>query len=183
MALRFPRIARVSLLPLGAALALFACPKAEAPAEADAGPEPRPLAGRTGVQVPMPPGWTARIGAENSFQAGPPGTALLRIDRRPDEADALPSPDELRSKLQASLGPGHLAKIREETAEGWSLLYFEVVASPPDAGAPRKAQPAVLGAKAVDDDLYLCASLPGAKPADVEAVARACRELTVRAAP
>ena len=106
------------------------------------------------------------------------GSTAGRTKRTPS-----PPPPSCARSSRRSLGPGHLAKVREETAEGWSLLYFEVVASPPDGGAPRKSQPAVLGAKAVDDDFYLCASLPGAKPADVEAVAEACRELTVRAAP
>lgn len=132
----------------------------------------------------MPSGWTARIGADQSFQAGPPGTPLMRIDRHPGAAGALPSPATLRSGLEEKLGPDALEAVSEEQEEGFSLISFEVLPVPgADGGGAAPSQPGVLAAKAVGRDLYLCASLPGAGPADVRSIIRACRELTVRAAP
>ena len=138
---------------------------------------------RVGVQVPMPPGWTARIGSDQSFQAGPSGTSLMRIDRHPGAASALPSPETLKEGLVKSLGADGFKTISQEEQDGFSLIAFEVAAAPNvDGGAASAPQPGVLAAKAVGRDLYLCASQPGAGAADVRAITQACRELTVRAA-
>lgn len=162
------------------------CPREEQTVKAgveDAGPGTTGPGVRVGVQVPMPSGWTARIGADQSFQAGPPGTALMRIDRQPGAASALPSPARLREGLEVKLGAGALETVSEEHEDGFSLLVFEVQpGAVEDGGSPLAAQPGVLAAKAVGRDLYLCASQPGAGAADVRSIIQACREITVRAA-
>lgn len=182
---------------LGLLIIAPACPKQQdAP---DAGTPPEKVEGtRVGVEIPMPAGWRARVAADQSFQAGPSGMALMRIDREAGAADALPSPRQLRRRLQDALAPWVLSSVHEESTEVLSLISFEV--GPPDpaatsaaggAGAetdgssatePMEPEPGVLAAKVVGRDLYLCASLPGAGPADVEAIASACRALTVRTA-
>lgn len=174
---------RTLLLLIGVGLG-SGCPRdaAEAPPERlDAGSTP--AGARVGVQVPMPAGWTARIGSDQSFQAGPPGTALMRIDRHPGAASALPSPDQLRNGLEETLGEDAFKTLSKEQTDGLSLISFEVAAGPiTDGGEVAAPQPGVLAAKAVGKDLYLCASLPGAGVADVRSIIQACRELTVRAA-
>ena len=184
---------------LGLLIVAPACPKKQD--AADAGDPPQKVEGtRVGVEIPMPAGWRARVAADQSFQAGPAGMALMRIDREPGAADALPSPRQLRRRLQDALAPWVLSSVHEESTDELSLVSFEV--GPPEtppassgAGAdqdpetPRSSErelmepePGVLAAKVVGADLYLCASLPGAGPADVEAIAAACRALTVRTA-
>lgn len=185
---------------LGLLIVAPACPKQQE--AADAGDPPQKVEGtRVGVEIPMPAGWRARVAADQSFQAGPAGMALMRIDREPGAADALPSPRQLRRRLQDALAPWVLSSVHEESTEVLSLIAFEVGPpepapastapdsdqGPEEAGASdselMEPEPGVLAAKVVGADLYLCASLPGAGPADVEAIAAACRALTVRSAP
>lgn len=180
---------------LGLLAVVPACPKQQDPPDAGA-PSHKVEGARVGVEIPMPAGWRARVAADQSFQAGPSGMALMRIDREPGAASSLPSPRQLRRRLQDALAPWVLSSVHEESSEVLSLVAFEV--GPPDA-APSSAggmdtseqrtdseimepEPGVLAAKVVGRDLYLCASLPGAGPADVEAIAAACRALTVREA-
>lgn len=185
---------------LGLLIIAPACPRQQDPP--DAGTPPEKLEGtRVGVEIPMPAGWRARVAADQSFQAGPSGMALMRIDREAGAAAALPSPRQLRGRMEEALAPLQLSSVHEESSEGLSLVSFRV--APPEDAAPAsregddeaasgqeardpdqmEPEPGVLAAKVVGRDLYLCASLPGAGPADVEAIAAACRALTVRAAP
>lgn len=185
---------------LGLLIIAPACPRKQDPP--DAGTPPEKIEGtRVGVEIPMPAGWRARVAADQSFQAGPSGMALMRIDREVGAAAALPSPHQLRGRLEEALAPLQLISVHEESSKGLSLVSFRV--APPeddaaissedgdeastdqDATDPERMEPepGVLAAKVVGRDLYLCASLPGAGPADVEAIAAACRALTVRAAP
>ena len=59
-----------------------------------------------------------------------------------------------------------------------------------EAPAPKLADgglgphgPSLLGARRVGEDLFLCATLPGATPEDVRLATEACRDISVQAAP
>ncbi|MCI0569539.1 MAG: hypothetical protein L0Y66_02195 [Myxococcaceae bacterium] len=173
-------LAVLALVGAGCERAAPPAPDSGAP-ELPAAPDERPQAGTgaRGVEVPMPPGWTASLGPEQSFQAGPPRSPVLRIDRRAHAAASLPTAEELREEFASSLRAARLENVEKEQGEALSLVFFDVVPTETDGGRGR-ARPGMLGAKAVGDDLFLCASLAGASAGDVRAAATACRELTVR---
>src|SRR6185503_2054458 len=75
---------------LAAVLALAAlitgCPeKKQAPAPSQGGSASAENAERlspqrSGVKVPLPQGWSALVASDGSFQSGPPGRPVLRVD-------------------------------------------------------------------------------------------------------
>jgi len=146
-----------------------------------------------GVKVPLADGWSARLGKEQSLTVGPAGRAVLRIDLRPGAAASRPDSAELIRLFTAALDGGALAVTGKKDQDGYSWATFRLgagIGAAPgpgpgrrDSGAASTGEPALLGAKALDDDLFLCASLPGATDAEVEAAARACEGISYSAGP
>jgi hypothetical protein len=167
------------------ALALLAgCPdrkKEETP-----GPSPdaaeRPASLRAGVKVPLPSGWSAQVAADGSFQAGPPGRATLRVDLRPGEGSRLPSAETLAHDVRAQLKDFAVSLDQEEGTDTFTWVHVTLAPKLADGGVGAQA-PSFFGARRVSDDLFLCASLPGASGEEVRLGSEACRNIQVQAAP
>jgi hypothetical protein len=135
--------------------------------------------------VPLADGWSARLGAEQSLTVGPPGRAVLRIDLRPGAAASKPDSEALAKLFVAGLdaGPSSIA-VKRKDQDGYSWVSFKLSlgsGGPRGAGAP--GEPALLGAKVLGEDLFLCATLPGASESEVDAAARACEGISYSAGP
>ncbi len=155
------------------------CPRKQEetePAEPAASPRPPP---RTGVRVPLPPGWSAQVAADESFQAGPPGKPVLRVDLRPGEGASLPSPEQLTDFLGKPFRDFEVSRDQEEGTRALTLVRLTIAPRWPDGGVGPEA-PALLGAKRVGEDLFLCASLPGATAEEVRLAAEACRDISLQ---
>jgi hypothetical protein len=168
-----------------AALALTAlvlgCPRKQEetePAESPAAASPRGTS-RTGVRVPLPSGWSAQVAADESFQAGPPGKPVLRVDLRPGEGASLPSPEQLTDFLGKPFRDFEVSKDQEEGTKALTLVRLTIAPRWPDGGVGPEA-PALLGAKRVGEDLFLCASLPGASAEEVRLATEACRDISLQ---
>lgn len=149
---------------------------AQAPVQAPEAPAPEEApAPRRGVKVPMPPsGWTARVAADGSFQFGPPGHPVLRVDLRPGQGDTLPSADELTASVKQSFQGFERSGGQTESSEDLTLLRVTLAPHLADGGVGGQ-YPALFGAKRVGGDLFLCATLPGVSAEDVKLAAEACR--------
>jgi hypothetical protein len=129
---------------------------------------------RVGVKVPMPPGWTAQVAPDGSFQFGPPAHTVLRVDLRPGQGSALPSPDELVQTVEKSFqGFEHSVEQKEGGAD-FSLVRLKLVPRLGDGGLGSE-YPALFGARRVEKDLFLCATFPGVSADEVHQAAEACR--------
>jgi len=138
-----------------------------------------------GVKVPLADGWSARLGAEQSITVGPPGRAVLRIDLRPGAAASKPDSEALARQFVAGLGGNaSSAAVKKKDQDGYSWVSFKLSLDP---GGPRGAappgEPALLGAKVLGEDLFLCATLPGASESEVESAARACEGISYSVGP
>ena len=142
--------------------------------ELDAG---RPV--RAGVRVPLPDGWTARVGSDQSLRAGPQDRVVLRIDQRAGERREFPTARELEEGLRASVPGAHVERI--SAVEEADFVIVQLKLYPPRDGGARPV-PIALGARRMGDDLFLCATEPGASEDEVEKAALACGQLA-QAAP
>lgn len=176
---------------LAAVLALAAlaagCKKKEEPAPspangASSGSTERPSPLRSGVKVPLPPGWSALVAADGSFQAGPPGQPVLRVDLRRGEGEKMPSVEELTDSIRQQFADFQVSLDQEEGDAQVALVRITLAPKLADGGLGPHG-PALLGARRVGDDLFLCATLPGATPEDVRLATEACRDIQVQAAP
>ncbi len=142
----------------------------EAPA-----PEQRPVPQRrVGVKVPMPPGWTAQVAQDGSFQFGPPGRPVLRVDLRPGQGATLPPPEELLQTVTASFAGFEHAL--EQQAGGADFSLVRVLLTPKlEDGGMGASYPALFGARRVEKDLFLCATFPGVSADEVLQASEACR--------
>ncbi len=141
---------------------------------------PSPL--KAGVKVPLPPGWSALVAADGSFQAGPPGQPVLRVDVRRGEGDRLPSAEALAESVREKFSQFQVSLDQEEGDAQVSLVRITLAPNLADGGIGPEA-PALLGARRVADDLFLCATLPGASAEQVHLATEACRNIQVQAAP
>lgn len=168
-----------------AVAALLGACRCERPPEPGPPPVPEAPPGR-GVKVPLADGWSARLGKEQSLTVGPAGRAVLRIDLRPGAASSRPDSAELLRLFSAAFdGGGALAVTGRKDQDGYSWATFRLTPAPgsgPDAGLS-VGEPALLGAKALGGDLFLCATLPGATEAEVESAARACEGISYSVVP
>jgi hypothetical protein len=152
---------------------------------AEAPPPPADAHPSRGVKVPLADGWSARLGAENSLNVGPPGRAVLRIDLRPGAAAAKPDSDALARAFVAGLdgGTSSLA-VKKKDQDGFSWVAFKLSlgqGGPRGAGAP--GEPALLGAKVLGEDLFLCATFPGISESELESATKACEGISYSAGP
>ena len=177
---------RASVLAI--ALLAAGCPdKKEAPAPspgsgASGGTTERPSSLRAGVKVPLPQGWSALVAADSSFQAGPPGRPVLRVDIRRGEGAKLPSVEELTDSIRRQFSDFQVSLDQEEGDAQVTLVRITVAPKLADGGLGAHG-PALIGARRIGEDLFLCATLPGASGEEVRLATEACREIEVQAAP
>ncbi len=180
-----------ALRPLLLALAALALGCSEKPS-----PSPAPAQGgstapsdtehlsppRASVKVPVPPGWVANVASDDSLQAGPPGRPVLRVDRRRGEGAQLPSPEALADTVREQFSEFALSLDQEEGNEEVALVRITLAPKLEDGGlGPHGA--ALLGAKRIAEDLFLCATLPGASPEEVRLATEACRDIQLQSSP
>ncbi|HVE81615.1 MAG TPA: hypothetical protein VND93_02160 [Myxococcales bacterium] len=167
---------RSRALALLLALAAGCRCREEAPA---APPPPAPEAHSSrGVKVPLADGWSARLGAEQSLSVGPPGRAVLRIDLRPGAAASRPDSAQLLRLFSSAFDSGVVTMTSRKDQDGYSWATFRLGGRAAGAG-----EPALLGAKVLGEDLFLCSTLPGATESEVESAARACEGISYSAGP
>ncbi len=171
------------------ALAMLAagCPEKKAPDSpqgngAGSGTTERMSPPRTGVKVPLPQGWTALTGSEGSFQSGPPGRPVLRVDVRRGEAATMPSAEQLADSVREKFPQFEVSIDQEEGDEQVALVRITLAPKLGDGGIGQHG-PALLGAKRIGEDLFLCATLPGANVDEVQLATEACRNIQVQTAP
>jgi len=145
------------------------------------GDEGRASSIRSGVKVPLPDGWSAQVAPDESFQAGPPGRPVLRVDLKRGDGEQMPSVDTLADRIREELKDFELSFDQEETTDRYALVRITLAPRLADGGVGQEA-PGFFGARRVDDDLFLCASLPGASPEEVRLATEACREIQVQGA-
>ncbi|QSQ21508.1 hypothetical protein JY651_41045 [Pyxidicoccus parkwayensis] len=153
---------------------------------APAGPTPdasaREASMRSGVKVNLPDGWSGQVASDDSVQAGPPGRPVLRVDLRRGQGAKKPSADELADRVRAELKGYEVSLDQEEETEGYTLLRVTMAPKLADGGLGLQT-PGFFGARRLGDDLFLCASLPGASPEEVLAATEACRKIELQSAP
>lgn len=131
---------------------------------------------RGGVKVSLPEGWSViPASTEDTLSMGPGGRAVLRMDVRA-AAGPMPTVDSLRSEFERQLGPVRAQERSREATPDSSLVVLALSLRAHDAGPPASFL-ALLGAKRVGTELFLCATLPGASNEEVELAAQACRDL------
>jgi hypothetical protein len=134
------------------------------------------------VKVPLPTGWSAVVAADGSFQAGPPGQPVLRVDVRRGEGEKMPSLEELTESIRKQFADFQVSLDQEEGDEQVALVRITLAPKLADGGLGPHG-PALLGARRVGEDLFLCATLPGATPEEVRLATEACRDISVQGAP
>lgn len=137
---------------------------------------------RAGVKVPLPPGWSASVAADGSFQAGPPGKPVLRMDVKRGEGAKMPSAETLADSVRDQFS-GFEVSLDQEEGDDQVALVRITLAPKLDGGGLGPHAPALLGAKRIGEDLFLCATLPGADTDEVRLATEACRDIQVQATP
>ncbi|WP_375769266.1 hypothetical protein NR798_47625 [Archangium gephyra] len=138
-------------------------------------PEPRSVPQRrVGVKVPMPPGWTAQVAQDGSFQFGPPGRPVLRVDLRPGQGSTLPTPEALVQTVEKSFAGFERTLEQQSGGEDFSLVRVQLTPKLGDGGMGAR-YPALFGARRVEKDLFLCATFPGVTADEVLLASEACR--------
>ncbi len=151
-----------------------------APAASPSGPA-RGSSLRSGVKVPLPEGWSAQVAPDDSFQAGPPGRPVLRVDLRRGQGAQKPSAEDLADRVREELKDYEVSLDQEEDTQDYSLLRITMAPRLADGGIGAHA-PGFFGARRLEEDLFLCASLPAASPEDVLQATDACRNIQVQTA-
>ena len=157
-------------------------PRPEAPGGSEVAPSPASPGSqrRVGVKVPLPTGWSTRPASDGSLQFGPGGRAVLRVDLRANEGEALPSAKALRAGLTQAFAGFVLEDVQVEEGEDFVLARVRLVPAPGDGGrAQGQGHPAFFGARRVERDLFLCASLPGISEDEAREGAEACEGIHV----
>jgi hypothetical protein len=134
------------------------------------------------VKVPLPQGWSALVASDGSFQSGPPDRPVLRVDVRRGEGRKMPSSEELADSVREQFSQFEVSLDQEEGDEHLALVRITLAPKLGDGGIGPHG-PALLGAKRIGDDLFLCATLPGASTEEVRLATEACRDIQVQAAP
>ncbi|MFL5321479.1 MAG: hypothetical protein ACJ790_17590 [Myxococcaceae bacterium] len=130
---------------------------------------------RAGVKVPLPEGWRADIGVDQSFVAGPPGRAVLRVDLRPGAAASFPTADELQKSFSDALKNARVQREDTTTEADFVAVRLDVFSH--FDGGTEHPHDVLLGARKIGGDLFLCSSAPGANEAELDLALKACRDL------
>lgn len=144
---------------------------------------------RSGVKVPLPPGWTAQLGPDDSFQAGPAGRAVLRVDIRPGAAEQLLDPEQLADSITEQFAQptadwkwGFAVSLDQEEGDSRRSLVRITVAPKLADGGVGAQWPALVGAKRAGKDLFLCSTLPNVTAEEVRLATEACRDIELQPA-
>src|SRR5207253_2417070 len=98
---------------------------------------------------------------DQSFRAGPPGHAVLRIDLKPGAGASLPTAKELEVEFKKGLGPVRFQLVEAKSEKDSALVtYVLTPVSSKDGGAAAEAA-GMIGAKRAGKDLFLCSTVPG----------------------
>ncbi|MBM7112534.1 hypothetical protein [Archangium primigenium] len=183
---RLPPRARAALVALAVGAAgCEGCPGRSAPESEAPTPEvqaPATPQRRVGVKVPLPPGWSAQPTRDGSLQFGPAQHPVLRVDLRANEGAELPTPEALLDSVSRAFEGFTRLETRAERGQDYALVRLMLAATRGDAGVG-VAHPALLGARRVGRDLFLCATLPGVTVDEVQSAAEACAGIHVPGAP
>lgn len=158
--------------------------RAEVPVDAaDASAEaPRTGSRRVGVKVPLPTGWSAQPAEDGSLRFGPPHHPVLRVDLRTGEGDALPSGEALTALLARAFEGFERSDEQLEEGEDFVLVRLMLAPRFTDGGVG-EPHPAFFGARRVERDLFLCASLPGVSADEVREAASSCQAIHLQPPP
>lgn len=159
---------------LAAALVAAACPSCRDKSAQPPSHSASPVRSAIGVKVPLPEGWSAHAASEGTLLLGPAGRPVLRIDLKAGAASQLPSPAALEEAFRKDLPGAQVTEIDHEEKDDVTLVVLSAT-----AGKGSSPSVVLLGAKRLDKDLYLCASIPGATADEVKLAAGACREIHV----
>lgn len=135
--------------------------------------------GRVGVKVPLPSGWTVRVEQDQSLAFGPPGHKALRVDIRPGRGKYKPTDKKLENDFKSALEYTRAIHLEGETTKDTTIVLLALVPKDSDGGTMEERRLVMLGAKQVGEDLFLCASEPGATPEEVELATEACRSISI----
>jgi len=156
------------LIPLLCAAVLVGCPDRTAQPSPDGGAV---SAGQRGLRVDLPEGWTARVDSDGSLLLGPAGRPVLRVTRRAEPKEP-PSAESLSKLFRSEMRGARVRTLERREVEGGSLWLGEV--TPPNQ---RESWQVMLGARRLDDETLLCATLPDARPNEVQQAAELCTHL------
>lgn len=132
---------------------------------------------RSGVKVPLPEGWRAELGPEQSLLAGPAGRTILRVDLRPGAAREFPSPDALERAFAAGMPVTRIE--RERVIDSADFVGLRLDLSPPETdGGVVHHHDVFIGAKKIAKDLFLCATTAGSTEAELDLAENSCAELS-----
>jgi hypothetical protein len=104
------------------------------------------------------------------------------VDVRRGEGAKMPSSETLGDSVREQFSQFEVSLDQEEGDEHLALVRITLAPKLGDGGIGPHG-PALLGAKRIGDDLFLCATLPGANTEEVRLATEACREIQVQAAP
>jgi hypothetical protein len=131
----------------------------------DAGLRPQ-VAG--GLHVALPPGWTAEVDTNDALVIGPPGKPVLKI-AHPSDGNELPSSKNLSRVFTQEMEGTRVTTLKSEDRDGGSLWIGRVE-------TPNSWEVA-FGARRIQGEVFLCATLPGASTQEVRDAARLCESL------
>ncbi len=151
-------------------LLLAGCP--EKHGTRDAGSVASSAAGARGLKLQLPKGWTAEVDAQDALLVGPPGRAVLRIARSDSGAD-LPTSDELRDVFASELTEARVETLASKDEDEGSLWVGRI--QPEKEGA--QGWNVALAARRLKGEILLCATLPGAREAEVQTAVDFCGAL------
>ena len=126
-----------------------------------------------GVRVPLPEGWVASADGPEALVLGPPGRAVMRIERR--SGGRLPRLADLRSAFSEQVEDARAITLEEREADDGVVWRARLE---PAGSRGTRGPTVLLAARRLGADVLLCASIPGASDAEVEAAASACEGLS-----
>ncbi len=94
----------------------------------------------------------------------------------------MPSVEELADSIGQQFAEFQVSLDQEEGDDQVALVRITLAPKLADGGLGPHG-PALLGARRVGADLFLCATLPGASAEEVRLATEACRDIQVQAAP
>jgi len=94
----------------------------------------------------------------------------------------MPSIEDLTDSIRQQFSEFQVSLDQEEGDEQVALVRITLAPKLTDGGLGLHGS-ALLGARRVGEDLFLCATLPGASTEEVRLATEACRDIQVQAAP
>jgi len=137
------------------------------------------VAGRAVVHLKvLPEGWRADSISPGVLLAGPAGRPVLRVEAFPGKAAELPTAAGLEASFARALPGAAVRRIPGgEERPDFVAVRLELQRLPD--GGMGASRDVLLGARRVGNDLYLCATEPGASDPEMDDAQEACRDFTV----